>query len=172
MNYAIYYNSVTGNTKILADHIHSQMKENCLYSGNADDPKIEGADLVFVGFWTDKGRCSDPVIELLKKIKHKKIFLFGTAGFGGSPEYFERILSNVEKYVDPTCEVVGRYMCQGKMPMSVRERYQKMYDSDPQNEQFQSLLNNFDQAKKHPNQEDLDTLTIQLKSMIKAIQKS
>lgn len=63
-------------------------------------------------------------------------------------------------------------MCQGKMPMSVRDRYQKIYDSDPQNEQFQSLLNNFDQAWEHPNQEDLDTLTIQLKSMIKAIQES
>lgn len=169
MKYAIYYNSVTGNTKMLADHILSQMKEDCLYSGNADDPKIEEADLVFIGFWTDKGRCSDSVIELLKKIKNKKLFLFGTAGFGGSPEYFERILSNVEKYADPSCEVVGCYMCQGKMPMSVRDRYQKMHDSDPQNEQFQSLLDNFDQAQKHPNQEDLDTLTIQLKSMIKAI---
>lgn len=169
MKYAIYYNSATGNTKMLADHICSQIKEDCLYNGNADDPKIEEADLIFVGFWTDKGRCSDPVIELLRRIKNKKLFLFGTAGFGGSPKYFERILSNVEKYIDPTCEVVGHYMCQGKMPMSVRDRYQKMYDSDPQNEQFQSLLKNFDQAWEHPNQEDLDTLTIQLKSMIKAI---
>lgn len=169
MKYAIYYNSATGNTKMLADHICSQIKEDCLYNGNADDSKIEEADLIFVGFWTDKGRCSDPVIELLRRIKNKKLFLFGTAGFGGSPEYFERILSNVEKYIDPTCEVVGHYMCQGKMPMSVRDRYQKMYDSDPQNEQFQSLLKNFDQAWEHPNQEDLDTLTIQLKSMIKAI---
>ena len=172
MKYAIYYNSATGNTKMLADHICSQIKEDCLYNGNADVPKIEEADLIFVGFWTDKGRCSDPVIELLRRIKNKKLFLFGTAGFGGSPEYFERILSNVEKYIDPTCEVVGHYMCQGKMPMSVRDRYQKMYDSDPQNEQFQSLLKNFDQAWEHPNQEDLDTLTIQLKSMIKAIQES
>lgn len=169
MKYAIYYNSATGNTKMLADHIHSQMKEECLYIGNTDDPKIEEADLIFVGFWTDKGRCSDPVIELFKHIKNKKIFLFGTAGFGGSPEYFERILNNVEKYVDATCPIIGRYMCQGKMPMSVRVRYQKMHDSDPQNEQFQNLLDNFDKALPHPNQEDLDALTMQLKSIIKAI---
>lgn len=162
MKYVILYRSVTGNTKRLAEHIHSQLNEDCLYMGQEYDSIINEADLICIGFWTDKGHCDESTIELLKKIKNKKLFLFGTAGFGGSPEYFESIIGNVKQYVDPTCQIIGTYMCQGKMPVSVRERYQKMLDSNPYNEQFKSLLVNFDNALTHPNQDDLDALVHQI----------
>lgn len=51
---------------------------------------------------------------------------FGTAGFGGSEAYYQKILTNVHAAIDGSNTVAGEYMCQGKMPQSVRDRYVKM----------------------------------------------
>ena len=48
--------------------------------------------------------------------------------------------------------VVGSYMCQGKMPMIVRSRYESMFDKNP--EKMKELIENFDEALSHPNEED------------------
>jgi len=50
------------------------------------------ADTLYVGFWTDKGQADESTSDFLKQLHGKNIFLFGTAGFGGSKEYFDKIL--------------------------------------------------------------------------------
>ena len=35
--------------------------------------------------------------DFLKQLRGKQVFLFGTAGFGGSEEYFNKILKNRAK---------------------------------------------------------------------------
>lgn len=42
-------------------------------------------------------------------------------------------------------------MCQGKMPMSVRQRYEQMAQKQP--EKFIPMIENFDQALSHPSLE-------------------
>ena len=51
-------------------------------------------------------------------------------------------------------QVLGEYMCQGKMPDAVRRRYEQMEDSPRK----QVMLKNFDQALAHPSREDLEGL--------------
>lgn len=51
------------------------------------------ADVVFVGFWCDKGSCSPAVQHFLQGLAGKRVFLFGTCGFGESDEYFAQILA-------------------------------------------------------------------------------
>ena len=82
--YSIVYSSSTGNTKKLADTIYAVLpKENCDYFGV---PKEGGlySEMLYIGFWTDKGNADKSTLTLLSTLKNKKIFLFGTAGFGGS----------------------------------------------------------------------------------------
>ena len=50
--------------------------------------------------------------------------------------------------------VVGRFMCQGKMPRAVRDRYAAMEESPRRT----AMLENFDRALSHPDQADLDAL--------------
>lgn len=83
-------------------------------------------------------------------MKNKKIFLFGTAGFGGEPSYFERILHKVKENIDNTNVVVGSYMCQGKMPISVRKRYEALLLNNPEDTKYKLLIANYDQALSHP----------------------
>ena len=154
MRYAIVYSSRTGNTALLADTIHKTLPAgDCLYFG-APDPKALEADILYVGFWTDKGTCDETIAAFLKSLTTQRSFLFGTAGFGGDSDYFEKILNRVRENLAPGVELVGTYVCQGKMPQAVRQRYEAMEDSPRRT----AMLSNFDQALGHPDAKDLEGL--------------
>ena len=137
--YSIIFSSLTGNTKKLADTIRAVLPaEDCDYFGA---PKAEELHL-----------------ELLSKLRDKKVFLFGTAGFGGSEAYFQKILEHVKQSVGPSNSVFGEYMCQGKMPQSVRDRYMKMKTQPEHPANIDALIENFDRALSHPDEDDLERL--------------
>ena len=104
------------------------------------------------------GNADQATLELLSKLKNKEIFLFGTAGFGGSEAYFRTVLDHVKPFIDGSNTVVGEYMCQGKMPQSVRTRYLKMKEQPEHPANLDALIKNFDSALSHPDEEDLDKL--------------
>lgn len=154
MSYAIVYSSRTGNTALLAQAIRDTLPAaECIYFG-APSQEALAADTLYVGFWTDKGTCDAPTEAFLKTLTNQKVFLFGTAGFGGSPAYFEQILARVKGNLASGVQVTGTYMCQGKMPQAVRTRYEQMEDSPRR----AMMLANFDQAVSHPDADDLARL--------------
>ena len=82
--YSVLFSSQTGNTKILAQAIAQALPAaGCDYFGDYQG-RVPSSPVLFVGFWTDKGTADAATLELLKTVKNKKIFLFGTAGFGCS----------------------------------------------------------------------------------------
>ena len=143
MSIAIVYSSRTGNTKLLADTIREELSgENCIYFGSPDAEALK-ADRIYVGFWTDKGSCDEQTASFLKELKNREIFLFGTAGFGVGQDYFDKVLQRVGKNLNKSVKLVGSFMCQGKMPMSVRERYEKMQSSPIKIPNIQYIFVNF-----------------------------
>lgn len=171
MSVAIVASSKGGNTKNVADALTEALKAKGVdvsYSGSvpvdgapgAKEARdaVEAATTVFVGFWTDKGDCAPEVAELLSKLSGKRVFLFGTAGFGGSPEYFERILGNVRSHLADSSELVGSAMCQGKMGPAVRHRYEAMQAEHPDDARIQAMIDNFDAALSHPDADDLSSI--------------
>lgn len=156
MNYAIVFSSVTGNTAQLAERLAAVLpKESGAYFG-APSPEAAQADLILAGFWTDKGACSKGMAEFLESLHNKQVFLFGTAGFGGSEAYFAQILDRVRIHLDPSNQVIGAFMCQGKMPPSVRARYETLLEQQPQ--KMGELIQNYDRALSHPDEADLAEL--------------
>lgn len=152
MKICVLYDSVTGNTKMLADVIEKK------YMGTlTDDP--EDADVVFLGSWTDKGSFSEKMKEQAEKIHGKKVFIFGTCGFGGSEEYYGKLFERAAGLLDESDEIIGHYYCQGKMPMSVKERYVAMLREHPEDKRMQVSLQNFEEALAHPDQKDLERLS-------------
>ena len=83
--------------------------------------------------------------------------VFGTAGFGGSDEYFAKILRSVEDAVAQDNTIAGSFICQGKMPETVRARYVKM-QQDGSMPNADELIANFDRALAHPDQRDVEEL--------------
>ena len=76
MSYSIVYSSKTGNTKMLADAIASVLpKADCVYVGQPCQEAFE-ADRIYVGFWTDKGKCNEEIEDFLKQLTEQEVFLF------------------------------------------------------------------------------------------------
>lgn len=165
MTYSVVVSSRTGNTKMLADIIVDFLSDkHCIYSGPPDS-KASEADIIFTGFGTDKGCCDESISSFLKSLNGKKIFLFGTSGFGQSPVYFNQIFDRVKALVPSSCTVIGTYMCQGKMPAAVRSRYEMMLEKNPEDKNAKIMIDNFDTALSHPNQQDFDGLIEILKTL-------
>ncbi len=164
--YSIIYSSKTGNTKKLAETIYKILPQNeCDYYCAADKIDYELSDVIYIGFWTEKGDADSLTIEFLKQLKNKKIFLFGTAGYGESEKYFKNIINNVKRNIDSSNIIIGTFMCQGKMPLSVRARYEKMKQQNNLSINVDNLITNFDKALSHPNEKDLKKLEKIIKSI-------
>jgi len=150
MSNAIVYLSATGNTKMLADAIAEKVGD-VVYNGKPDDAAKE-ADTIYVGFWTQAFSCPAPIADFLKSLDGKKVFLFGTAGYGNTDEFFGNIIDSVKAHVPASCEVVGSYMCMGK----VSENKMKAIAEDQ--EKFNSMKPMLDESQSHPNAADIDAL--------------
>ena len=156
MRYSIVYSSNTGNTRQLAEKIEKQLPAGELVYCGAPDAAALQAEVLFVGFWTDKGSCDEKVAELLKQADGKTVYLFGTAGFGQSQQYFDQILARVRENLPAGAVYGGGFMCQGRMPQAVRSRYEAMQAKEPENGRYKMLIENFDAALAHPNADDLE----------------
>lgn len=154
MKYAVVYSSNSGNTKKVAEAIAEALpKEALLYFGEAAE-EAKHADVIFTGFWTDKGICPQEIIDFLSDVHGKQIALFGTCGFGGSEEYFQSILQRVSAFIEDDCIYLDGFMCQGKMPDAILKRYENMLETSVNKEKVQQMIDNFHIARKHPNEYD------------------
>ena len=159
MTYSIVYSSKTGNTKMLADALHQALPaDDCLYFG-APDAQALAAERIYIGFWTDKGTCDAETAAFLAQLTQQEIFLFGTCGFGGGVAYFEQILARVRDLLPESVQLIGSYLCPGKMPQSVRDRYVRIAEEEPaKRSHMQKMIFNFDCALSHPDANDLQAL--------------
>ena len=169
MKYAVVYSTRTGNTEKLADAVKKTLgNREVVYFGLPDDRAFE-SDVIFVGFWTDRGKPNGEIEAVLKTLKDKKVFLFGSAGFGGEEKYFEKILKKAERLLSSDNQVIGAFMCQGKMPMSVKERYQKMANGVIKVPHLDQLIDNFDKALSHPDERDLAALSEKVQDALNSL---
>jgi len=158
MKYQIIYDSKTGNTKKLAEHIYEYLE------GNERDIKAvaefdgtEEADIYFVGFCTNRNSCSMETADVLEMLDGKKIALFGTCGMGNTQEYYKKIRKNIDVWMPEDYEDCGFFMCQGKMNDEIKERItimsQKMTD-----EAKCDIWQMYDAGLTHPDEADLEEL--------------
>lgn len=167
MDIAIVYKSITGNTKIIAEAIKESIEDNnIVYFGEAK--KDIEADLYIVGSWTDKGNCTKEIAEFLSQLNNKKVAYFGTAGFGGTTEYYETIYNRVKKNINESNILLGYFYCQGKMPLSIKNKYEQLIKANPEDKNLQVSIKNFEQALKHPDNEDIENAKIWINTILNA----
>lgn len=165
MKIAVLYDSATGNTAYLAQALQKAYPEAAVCT--PDTCSVADADCVLLGFWTDKGTCSDKLKAVLPQLAGKQVFLFGTAGFGASESYFAQLIDRVKVELPEDCQVLGWYMCAGRMGQGVRRRYEQMCKDPATREQGEMLLHNFDAALAHPNADDAQELVDRCREALK-----
>lgn len=180
MTCSMVVNSKSGNTRMVSGAIKRaliaqgvEFVHAAAMADNMEDEQIaleadaaSDADTVLVGFWCDKGTCTPAIAKLLGQLHGKRVFLFGTCGFGASEDYFKQIIDRVSSNLPMDAELCGWSMCQGKMGPAVRERYEAMLEDNPEDERARMLIANYDVAKSHPTKEDMDNMSA---AAIKAI---
>ena len=65
MKIAIVYQSLTGNTRQLAEAVQAVLPSEMLFYIGTPDAEALKADLIFVGSWTDKGLFSQSMLDFL-----------------------------------------------------------------------------------------------------------
>lgn len=170
MTYAIVYDSRTGNTEALARAVAEALPEEGRLAfgrvGEVDASAVAQADRVYAGFWTNRGDCTDEMGEMLAGLADKEVFLFGTCGFGADETYFAGVAARAAAHLPESAQIVGMFMCQGRMPQSVRDRYERTAEQNPaQAARMGQLIENFDEAAAHPNDDDLARLRARVQGL-------
>ena len=163
MTYAIVYDSRTGNTEELARAVAEALPAQGRLAfgrvGEVDAASVAQANRVYAGFWTNRGDCTDEMGELLAGLAGKEVFLFGTCGFGADETYFAGVAARAAAHLPESAQLIGTFMCQGRMPSSVRRRYERTAEANPvQAARMAQLIENFDEAAAHPSDDDLARL--------------
>ena len=150
MQYTIVYSSQTGNTAQLAQALREALPaQDCRYFG-PPGPDVPETPLVLAGFWTDKGDCPPDLAAFLSGLHGRSVALFGTAGYGGGGAYFQAVLDRAAGPLPEDHLRLPGFLCQGKMPPAVRERYAAAGLHDK--------VALFDAALSHPDGADLEAL--------------
>lgn len=154
MTEAIIYDSLSGNTESLAKEIKS-IKKNAYYEkiNNKLIEELPEYDIYYIGSPIIKGMCTDKIKRLLQKIENKKIFLFITTGYKGE-DYYESLTRRILEIIPKSNQILGIFLCQGKMQDAVKERYIKLIQEHPEDKNLKVSIENFEQAKTHPDQKD------------------
>lgn len=163
MDLAIIYDSLTGNTKFLAEEIKKQIPR-CFIEKVSNTTNIN-ADIYFIGTPIIKGMCTEKIEKYFQTLENKKIFLFATAGYGGDLTYFNVIKNRIEKIIPKSNEIIGTFFCQGKMQESVKKRYLDLIKEHPDDKDLKVNLENFEEAKIHPNDNDIKNLMLEIKKI-------
>ncbi|WP_026503588.1 flavodoxin family protein BilS [Butyrivibrio sp. NC3005] len=155
LQYLVTYASETGNTKKIADEIYRTLpnfRKEILnirqWNGQYD------SETYFIGFWVNHGTCSLEIIDLLSSLHGKNIALFGTCGLGNTPEYYRKIEKSALTWLPDDNHFLGSYFCQGCMPQEIRQKYELCRGKCDET-QLNLMIKAYEEAKFHPNRQDL-----------------
>lgn len=153
MEYKVVYASKTGNTQKIAMKIFGTIPGKSKDVQRVEEICGEEADTYFVGFWNDRGTCSKEIMDFMSGLHGKKVGLFGTCGMGQSKEYFSVVGNQVAALLPDDNEYLGCFLCAGKMPPQVLEKY-KMIQIQDDTPAIRAMIGAYEEAMLHPNEED------------------
>lgn len=157
LDYVVLYDSETGNTKKLATEIFASLPGMSKDLISIKDGKtIPEAETYFIGFCVHHGTCSIGIGNFLSDLSDKNVALFGTCGVTSCPEYYSSIENSVSIWLEDDNQYLGAFLCQGKMPLKIRQKFEAMMSkSGCDEEKLTKQLQNFDEAMIHPTEEDV-----------------
>lgn len=167
LDYLVLYQSETGNTQKVAATIFSHLPGNSKdLIDITTDKTIPEAKIYFIGFCVHQGTCSIAVSDFLESLSDKQIALFGTCGMCEDVDYYAQIEKRVSAWIESDNKYLGTFLCQGKMPQLVRQKYEHMKTTENAS-QINKWLQNFDAALPHPDSLDMEHAKVFVEKTLK-----
>jgi flavodoxin len=156
MQTLIVYSSLTGNTKKVAEAIYKVFGKEAMLFPVETAPAPTNCDFVIVGFWVDKGTADKKAQEYLKTIQDKPVALFATLGAYPDSEHAASSLKNAAAFMDASNQLVGTFICQGKIDPNLIEQFKNMPGNHPHTV-TPERMERYKKAASHPDASDLET---------------
>lgn len=155
MKSAVIYSTLTGNTKQIGEAIFAALPgEKEIFAVEEAPVDTAAYDLVFVGYWVDKGTADPKAKAYLEQLEHQKVALFATLGAYPDSDHGKKSLENGATLLKESNEVVGTFICQGKVDPKLVEAMSKMFGKDHPHGMNPERVKRLEEAAKHPNEED------------------
>lgn len=164
MKMACIYSSKTGNTRMVAEAVHQVMPEGTLLTAVESAPDPDEFDFIALGFWVDKGTANARMLKYMERINNKKIGLFGTLGAYPDSEHAKNVIKDVTERLEGN-DIVDSFMCQGKIDPNLLEAMKNI----PGHTMTEERKARIEEAKKHPNEEDLDNVRAKFTKIIEKL---
>jgi flavodoxin len=168
----VVYSSKTGNTRKLAEGIAGGLNG---WDGNeaaalsveeeAETGKAGAADVVFAGFWVDKGNADQKALGFLSGLSGKKIGLFGTLGAYPDSAHAKETAEKVKAAAAGRNICLGCFLCQGKIDPALTERFKQFPPGHP-HAMTEERAARHAEAAKHPDQADIEAAVNACRDML------
>lgn len=155
MKTLIVYSSLTGNTRQIAEAIYEIFGEQADLFPVEKAPSADGYDLIAVGFWVDRGTADKKAQGYLGGLRNQQVALFATLGAYPDSEHAAKSMANAAALLDESNQVVGTFICQGKVDPRLIEQFKKLPEGHPHGLNAERLARH-QEAAKHPDAADLN----------------
>ena len=154
MKTLVIYSSLTGNTGKIAQVIFDKLPMPKELTTVENIPQnLNDYELVFAGFWVDRGTADKKAAAFLEKLEQKKVALFATLGAYPDSEHAQKSLENAAALLPSSSTVVNSFICQGKIAKSIAESFKKYPEGHPHAMTPERLARHVE-ASKHPDVAD------------------
>lgn len=172
MQKILLFSSKTGNTEKIAKSIAKRFVPD--FMGDVRDFDITSLNteaIVIIGGWIDKGYMNKEVMDFIEKLTNKKVAFFFTLGAYPNSMHAFACIENIKAALSKNGnEVIAHYHCQGAVDPKLIEWMSNLppgHSHGPDEDR----LNRWEDASKHPNQEDFNSAQSFATTVLKRLAK-
>ena len=155
--WGVFYSSVTGNTKLIAEKIAEAAGDADLRPVEEMPGDLSPYEVVALGYWLRLGGADPKMMKYLPKVKNATVLLFETHGTDPGSEHAVTAYARAAYLLGEGCEILGTFGCQGRINPALIEKRKNSSPSDPHG--GPEARERWQRAANHPNEEDLAAAT-------------
>ena len=142
--WGVFYSSVTGNTKMIAEKIAEAAGDSDLLPVEEMPEDLSGYEVVALGYWLRLGGADPKMMRYLPKVKDSTVILFETHGTDPGSEHAITAFARAAYLLGEGC--------QGKINPALIEKRKNSSPDDPHG--GTAAMERWKRAANHPNKED------------------
>ncbi len=169
MKPVVIYSSKTGNTEKVAMAVQSALPEGTPLVAASDFEGEADYDLIFVGYWVDRGTADGASRAAMAKISGKMVATFSTLGEYPDSQHAKDSVANGISCLGEGCTVLGTFICHGAVSPEVQE-WMKQFPEGHPNAATPERLERWEIASTHPDSADLENAAAFAREVIEKAQ--
>jgi len=157
MKTLITYSSRTGNTKLVAEAIHTVLPHDAIIKAVEQAPPPDDFEYLVIGFWVDKGLPDELARSYMARVQNKRVGLFGTLGAWPDSDHARQCMEQAVKTMEDNGNTVTcTFLCMGKVDPKLLEMMQNMPGAADRHAMTPERKARLEEGQKHPDAADLE----------------